>query len=1500
MSSTTSDEPHDSPSTNGDLPPPTTPASSPAPLPRPAVSPSNSQLRFVSPDAGEGPIFDPLPPEIANADISIAPDGSFVETSSGAAARELKRRYDQYWGVGKDVRSPYAITAFVNQHGKQIFRSSALLWQHFLRSPIFLKRHRELSAPAAATQDAADRQSTGPPTTSLPPSNVTSPNTGPAHGKRRSRMSVHSFLPVFKTGVTPVTALNPVVDPVRSPPPRRLRKTRSIPDGLSSNGPSNESVSPQPIMQAIGRPHAHSVSSVDAFAPPVSQHALLENQAAPRAPSGPAGDFFAEAMAWTNAPTSPLASSSSSLPFRTHPPSSSPPSTLGRGGEISHPFGAGVSFESPSWRSPSHLSSPPVLREMQSFESGLTARADYLPKVARISRLSLTSSLSDEDPQSLTPPSNLATPPTFSSVSSFSTSSVLPAPETSNVAPINLAATTLHSRYSTVLFDVLQTYRGLPTLDKIVSTPHEPTIRLSLRAEDSVAPRDDPRFVIWGEVDTERDHEDLATSIGWVSKKSRTSTRHSIPTSLARRPPQGKTKETKKVLVAATIERWIAQLTSELNYDELLIFFLTYRTYVSAVDLGHLLICRFHWALGATSNSRDEMVRKIVRVRTFTAIRYWLLTFFDVDFVPNRELRLLFAEWLNSLRRDPILQKHRDALKIVYQLRKVIVDCKDSHMRKLYRAARKSVDRLKSSDANAHFHSTAGAPRLSLDPNSVPRPSVDSQARSFIDPEDYDIDFDFDERGQDFGPFGVTSSNGTSANSLDLVMMRQPLHMAVLQYGKQNPSPVGATGPHPNTPASPFPHNTISRVFVNTIGRLGRWKRVLNSRATVHVQPSMTAGVDVSAFDVEANETGDLLLVKGGVEQYLRMVESQMNVSMVQRPSTSTAFSVSSPRIHVGSLPQSPRSPSSMIRVLLPEEVTLPPASIPEDEEAESEDRALPPTDPPSYDQAAPFHVRDSIMTYDSEIHSVYGGQSDDQGPVTPADFSTSPKLRHGLDVVSIDDMDLSDLSSDEHMELSPPPGLGLKKAARKLPTRRDFEFVRQSMSSVSSMGIRTRESMLSQEGSSVVSSSSEVDPDATDSAAMQGGPLQAWQINAILDSLSDEEESGDVEAALRRLEGQINQDKVKEKQTKVDQWIQSMHQRQVDGRFGRESEGSGSGSDEDYGEVERRRFSGDSAQEIKVGMSATSPQSGSRRSSFASVSQVPSASQSTTVLPSTTATSPEHLSIDTLQTPSDQGDEAEALTPLTEARPFVEDAVPIEILQSRVESRPSTSHGSPSKDSRVVQQLGNIPPPPSIPSSLQLRRHHSFVLNYRAETLMQHLSMIDRELFISISFEELITAHSIGEAEDANVLDWSHFLRERARLKAEGRSGSKTSALMVVRGRFNLLANFVLSEIVLTHPSERAAVINKFIRLAWKAYLLRNFNALVAIITGLKSGWVAKAKQQAFTKIGTWEARMLRDLTAWTSSVGDFKHIRQTVDSLVEAKSSAQEGPVKTSRLKT
>ena len=83
-----------------------------------------------------------------------------------------------------------------------------------------------------------------------------------------------------------------------------------------------------------------------------------------------------------------------------------------------------------------------------------------------------------------------------------------------------------------------------------------------------------------------------------------------------------------------------------------------------------------------------------------------------------------------------------------------------------------------------------------------------------------------------------------------------------------------------------------------------------------------------------------------------------------------------------------------------------------------------------------------------------------------------------------------------------------------------------------------------------------------------------------------------------------------------------------------------------------------------------------------------------------------------------------------------------------------------------------DIHSPPSILTSIQLRRHCSFVVSYRVELLMQHLLMIDRELSISISFDELLTSHAIGAAGECDVLHWSNLLCERARLKAEGRVG--------------------------------------------------------------------------------------------------------------------------------
>jgi len=116
------------------------------------------------------------------------------------------------------------------------------------------------------------------------------------------------------------------------------------------------------------------------------------------------------------------------------------------------------------------------------------------------------------------------------------------------------------------------------------------------------------------------------------------------------------------LIVAATIERWIAQLTSENESFELVHFFITYRIYISGVDLCHLLICRFHWALEKPNSKPDEVIRAQVRARTYKMIRYWLSHWFKVDFSTNPQLCQVLINWVNTLRKDPVMTKLSDAL----------------------------------------------------------------------------------------------------------------------------------------------------------------------------------------------------------------------------------------------------------------------------------------------------------------------------------------------------------------------------------------------------------------------------------------------------------------------------------------------------------------------------------------------------------------------------------------------------------------------------------------------------------------------------------------------------------------------------------------------------------------------------------------------------------------------------------------------------------------------
>lgn len=636
--------------------------------------------------------------------------------------------------------------------------------------------------------------------------------------------------------------------------------------------------------------------------------------------------------------------------------------------------------------------------------------------------------------------------------------------------------------------------------------------------------------------------------------------------------------------------------------------------------------------------------------------------------------------------------------------------------------------------------------------------------------EDDDIDLDFigvPATGVQFGPNLNASSSGNAA--IDLAMMAQPLHLTYLQMGKQTAIATTADVLPAQLPL-PVPHNAISRVVVNAIGRLGRWKRVLNYRALntrgAPVRPSLGGTcLDTSNFDLEASETGDLLLEAGGVEKYLKMLENQ------RKPGSNSALIPSLPAPSpLGLGPTNVPESSISTATSTTAHTSLEPLPETSDEGGSTDEGHRQSVDPPS--------SRTSVASESVRFrHSVSGSESTAIAP---------------MDVVSIDDLDLSDLSSEDLH--APPPQSGLRKMGRRLPNRRDFELVRRSVDSVSSMGIHSahaRDSVLST-GSSAASSG----PDMP-------GPIQDWQMNALVDSLSDDDEPGDVEAALKRLEGQINRDKQKHKQTKVDEWVKSINRtRHVRGGLNAGLRRYYSSDEEDYGEVQN------SLRDNGAGLPSDSY--ASSRSSVSSVVSPTSAATHEEVLTPASHPSLNHTPNGSNDATAAQDQDTETLSPRP-SRP----------TSSFVTSDRPVSLGMPS----LAPSMGSgafVRPEKS------LKKHRSFVLAYKSEAIVQHFSVIDRDLFVHLKFEELVSPEWMASTEEYNVLDWSAYVKERHIMKTEQQI--VVPPLTVIRNRFNITVNFVISEIILTHPSERVMVYSKFVRIAWVSHplLLIDFKLLM------------------------------------------------------------------------
>ncbi|KAJ5674072.1 hypothetical protein N7462_009511 [Penicillium macrosclerotiorum] len=124
-----------------------------------------------------------------------------------------------------------------------------------------------------------------------------------------------------------------------------------------------------------------------------------------------------------------------------------------------------------------------------------------------------------------------------------------------------------------------------------------------------------------------------------------------------------------KDISAATPARIVAQISSEsfMDYELVSDFFLTFRSYLSPSHLLALLLARLQWAI-----NRLQEDGRIIRIRTFAALRHWILNYFVDDFVTHYELRTHFCDTINSLYSDVKSRENggKSDLKILLDLKR--------------------------------------------------------------------------------------------------------------------------------------------------------------------------------------------------------------------------------------------------------------------------------------------------------------------------------------------------------------------------------------------------------------------------------------------------------------------------------------------------------------------------------------------------------------------------------------------------------------------------------------------------------------------------------------------------------------------------------------------------------------------------------------------------------------------------------------------------------------
>ncbi|CEH16780.1 Ras1 guanine nucleotide exchange factor [Ceraceosorus bombacis] len=1065
----------------------------------------------------------------------------------------------------------------------------------------------------------------------------------------------------------------------------------------------------------------------------------------------------------------------------------------------------------------------------------------------------------------------------------------------------------------------------------------------------------------------------------------------------------------KPFLIAGTSTRIVSELTSEIDGRLLTDFFLTFRSFMTASELLSLLIMRFKWAMAQVVGPSDEAQRRIVRVRTYVVLKHWLSNFFEADFLPDRALRRQLTEWLNRIGSEQELRSRPADAGIIRSLKKLVRSLKEQYQSAgmsgllLHESGRSDSNQSEPSPEAGHssaafaasFHGTQSVEATSTEEvdlnfsedsgEDAPKKAPFTIQQSLMPSRDAAPELSSADIANVEDADGVRALYGRGG-AARLVRHRHTLAPAT----RQQAAPPSPLQPYSSTasgtsqsgmlpPVLPSSQNPISRVFVNTVGRISRFRRVIGQRGAPN-NASEANGID--GLEFEANESGDLLFIRGGLENFIsffglrdedqkgdirhalashlhtaeeralapsELTEDEALGNISSDSAGESAGMEGTPSLS-GASAQTRSTPASSLDLSASERelpvldasaragLGIEGAGIASDPGSNNaltgpdakavltstdhdpllaEQGELSATTGSSLGEAAinevsdggqhPVHHAPSASTLRSDstvirtpslrkstapqeprssmLSSRYRGLGSRQSIRSIASMQRTSSDRPNI--VQIDDIDLS---SDEDDGV-------VRRALRRLPGARDLRMaqhvqdleptkaVRMSMESLASfnpgqvyspIGARasvgnaslTRAPGFGGPGSNYAPSilstrMSFMERQRAEAELLHPDPVIGMLQTDLFDpdealagyelvrgfrldlADSDDEEPGDVEAALRRLEGVIDEDKQRSKAKRVEKlFLESL------ARNAQTSTGA--------------QLTGPAADDSQIaGSEAVAQTDGSKANeSHASIAEAQAEPRASSV--------------------SDLPDLVAALNADRQGR-F--EAQRSELPAPRLGENPKQrrkSHGGALSNTlypgsaQQTPQLSNAQwnPPPV---------HRSFLLQYSSESMAQQLCLIEAELLKAVTWEELVSdrwKQTVGV-----VNDWETFYQGRVRAKAEAISYRKAhtdSAVSAIVARFNLTCNWVASEIVLTqNVDERAAVVAKFIRVAFKCWQHSNFASLAQIIFGLQSPWVERLRR-TWSRVGMWEMRVLRDLKSFVSPVRNFRLMRNAMRDMV------------------